>query len=119
MSAVDDSELPTNSRVMLRAIQRVLKTPAYAHSGAEHRAWRILLSVSESLHSAGVSGFVRAGTLREIRRIQRRNQDIQNQYNGRNLRELADKYGLCERQIRRIVCDPSAGKQRHKKVARG
>lgn len=116
---VDDSELPKHSRIMLCAIRRALKTPAYIHSGDEHRAWRILLAASEALHSAGVSGFVGAGTLREIRRICRRNKDIRRQYNGRNLHELADQYGLCDRQIRRIVCNPIAGTQRKKTVASG
>ena len=119
MEAIDDHSLPTNSRVMLRAIRRVLQTPAYIHSGDEHRAWRILLATTEALHSAGVSGFVGAATLRGIRRIHRRNQDIRRQYNGRNLHELADQYGLCDRQIRRIVCDPAPGKQREKPVAGG
>ena len=117
MSAEPD--LPPNSRIILDAVRRVLKTPAYIHSGDEHRAWRILLSVSDSLRSAGVSGLASAGTLREIRRIHRRNTAIRREHNGRNLRELADKYGLCDRQVRRIVCDPVAGRRRKEKVARG
>lgn len=118
MSA-DDPDLPPNSRIVLDAVRRVLRTSVYVKSDDEHRAWRILLSVSGALHSAGVSGFVSAGTLREIRRIRRRNQQIQRQHNGRNLHELAEQYGLCERQIRRIVCAPTAGNQRKKKVVRG
>lgn len=115
MSAIDEPDLPPNSRVILDAVRRVLQTPVYVQSDDEHRAWRILLSVSGSLHSAGVSGFVSAGTLHGIRRIHRRNREIQRQYNGRNLHELADKYGLCARQIRRIACDPTPGKRRKKK----
>ena len=111
MSAVE-SELPINSRIMLCAIQRVLKAPAYVKSDDEHRAWRILLSVSEALHSAGVSGFASAGVLREMRRVSRRNTDIRREYNGRNLKELADKYNLCARQIRRIARDKTVRSKR-------
>ena len=117
MSAIDDLDLPANSRIMLDAVQRVLRTPAYVNSDDEHRAWRILLSASDSLHSAGVSGFASAGALREKRRIQRRNKAIQRQFTGHNLREIADQYGLCDRQVRRIVCDPTPGSRRKKKVA--
>lgn len=105
-----DPELPSNARIMLDAIYRALKTPAYAKSDNEHRAWRILLATSEALHSAGVSGFVSAGVLREMRRLSRRNTKIRTEYNGRNLYDLADKYNLSNRQIRRIAADKSARK---------
>lgn len=105
MSTVDDHKLPNNAKIMLDAIYRALKTPAYVNSDDRGRAWRILLSASEALHSAGVSGFVSARTLREMRRISRRNRLIKAQYNGHNLPELADQYNLCSRQIRRIVAE--------------
>lgn len=105
-----DHELPSNAKIMLDAIYRALKTPAYAKSGDEHRAWRILLATSEALHSAGVSGFMSAGVLREMRRVSRRNAAIKREYNGRNLHDLSDKYNLCSRQIRRIAADKSARK---------
>ena len=105
-----DPELPGNAKIMLDAINRALKTPVYAKSDNEHRAWRILLATSGALHAAGVSGFASAGTLREARRISRRNAAIKQQYNGRNLHDLAERYNLCSRQIRRIAANKSARK---------
>lgn len=108
MSAGDEAELPPNARVMLHAIRRALRSPAYAQSGDDYRAWRILLCVSEALCCAGVRGVASAASLRELRRVGRRNREIQRLYSGRNLDELATQYNLSSRQIRRIACAKSA-----------
>ncbi len=117
MNNPDDPITPPLAVALTEAIRRTLTAPACVRAEPRARAWKLTLMVCETLRAANVRGVPSPGRLREIRRLQIRNQRIRAAFNGRNHKQLALQYGLSMRHVRRIVERPPRNADRKNDMA--
>ena len=90
-----------------RAIERTMGTPAWARSlfDEDERGWLLLAELCSSLHPLGLFTLPPVGKLRRDSERRIRDAAIVRDFDGGNWRQLATRYRLSSRQVRRIVAE--------------
>ena len=92
-------------QAMAAAIVRTLESPEWAAEvpHPEQRAWTMMLAVCEALHPLGPVTIPSRDQVEQLVERIERDQEIYAHFDGRNYDELAARYRLTSRQVRRIV----------------
>ena len=93
---------------MAAAIVRCMESPAWAAAVADpdERAWLMLRALCEELHPLGAVSVPSVPQLRAFLERDDRDAAIRAGFDGRNYDELARRFRLSSRQVRRIVDEP-------------
>ena len=93
---------------MAAAIVRCMDSPEWAAAVADpdERAWLLLRALCEELHPLGAVSVPSEHALRRFLDRGDRDEAIRAGFDGRNYDELARRFRLSQRQVRRIVDEP-------------
>jgi Mor family transcriptional regulator len=83
------------------AVREIARMRAYT----DHDANQLAQDVYELLQKLAGGDTIRIPKKSSINDLSERNKTVRQQFNGRNFKELSEKFGVCERQIRTIVND--------------
>ena len=98
-------DVPAAVAVLADAVWRTLSSPDWARALPDNleRTELLLVAVCDALHPCGAVSFPRGATVLAALERPARNAEIRAAFRGDNHGELARRYGLSVRHIRRIV----------------
>ena len=98
-------EVPAAVAVLADALWRTMSSPDWAKALGDDlaRTELLLVAICDALHPCGAVSVPRGATVLAALERPARNAEIRAAFRGDNHRELARRYGLSSRHIRRIV----------------